>query len=97
MRFVFWIVFGLLIGFAMSRFNRRGSNWISMLLGIAGAIGGGIAVHQLGWGREEDLPWTLVGAIAGAVVLSFIYRWITAVRAKSQRAKSDDTHVRKVA
>lgn len=84
MRFVFWIAFGIGIGFAMSRFNRWVSIWTSVAFAVVGAIGGGIGVHQLGWSRQEDLPWTLVGAIAGAVILSFICRWIGSARDKSK-------------
>jgi uncharacterized protein YcfJ len=83
MRFVFWIAFGIGIGFALSRFNRTVRTWTTIAFAVAGAIGGGIGVHQLGWGREEDLPWTLVGAIAGAVLLSFVSRLFGA-RQKSQ-------------
>jgi uncharacterized membrane protein YeaQ/YmgE (transglycosylase-associated protein family) len=85
MRFVFWIAFGIAIGFAMSRFNPRGSTWTALAWGIVGAIGGGIAVHQFGWASESDVSWTILGAIAGALVLSFIYLGIGRRREKISR------------
>ena len=74
-----WIIFGLIAG-AIAKLlmpGRDPGGWIiTMLLGIAGAVVGGWIGNAL-WGSTGASDWSIGSfalAIAGAVLLLFIYR-----------------------
>ena len=71
-----WILFGLVVG-ALAKLVMPGRDpggiIVTMLLGIAGAIIGGLAGRALGFYREGEAAGFLM-SLAGAVVLLALYR-----------------------
>jgi uncharacterized membrane protein YeaQ/YmgE (transglycosylase-associated protein family) len=87
MNILAWIVFGLIAG-VVAKFigNERERTdpaglFGAILLGVAGAvIGGYLSSLLLGWDVNGFSIAGLVVAVAGALVLLFIYRWVMAAR-----------------
>ncbi len=73
-----WITFGLLAGLlASKRFHHTGSALaLDVALGVAGAIGGGIAINSVGGPPAAFLVAGLLGAAAGAAAMLGGYRVI---------------------
>jgi uncharacterized membrane protein YeaQ/YmgE (transglycosylase-associated protein family) len=73
-----WIVFGLVVGI-VAKFLMPGRDpggiWITIALGIAGALAGGFLGRLFGWYGEGD-PVGFVMAVVGAIVLLVVYRLI---------------------
>lgn len=71
-----WIIFGLIVG-AIAKLLMPGKDpggfIITTLLGIAGAVIGGMLGRALGFYREGE-PAGFLMALVGAVLLLFIYR-----------------------
>jgi uncharacterized membrane protein YeaQ/YmgE (transglycosylase-associated protein family) len=80
-----WIIFGLIAG-AIAKLMMPGRDpggiVVTMLLGIAGALVGGFIGHAL-WGSTGATGWDIGSfalAIAGAILLLWIYRIIVGRR-----------------
>jgi uncharacterized membrane protein YeaQ/YmgE (transglycosylase-associated protein family) len=76
-----WILFGLIAG-AIARVVMPGRDpggiVLTILLGIGGAITGGLIAAALGGGGVTGFdPWSFVWAIGGALLLLAIYRALT--------------------
>jgi uncharacterized membrane protein YeaQ/YmgE (transglycosylase-associated protein family) len=72
MSIVAWIVFGVLAGFIASRIvNRRGAGVLAdMLLGIVGAVVGGLIFNLVGAvGITGFNVWSLFVAVLGAALV----------------------------
>ena len=71
-----WIVFGLIVGFIAKLLmpgRDPGGFIITMLLGIAGAVIGGMLGRTLGWyGPNEGAGYLM--SILGAILLLVLYR-----------------------
>lgn len=78
MHIVWWIIVGLIAGWATGKIMKgKGYGAIQdIIIGIAGAIIGGWVMSLLGFSREGGLIYTVLVAIGGAVVLTFIGRKI---------------------
>ncbi len=76
-----WIILGLIAGFIGSKIvNSSGQGMLlDIVLGIIGAIVGGfIATNLLGFGGVSGFNlYSLLVAIAGAVVVLLLYRTLT--------------------
>ena len=73
-----WIILGLVVG-VIAKFLMPGKDpggfIITILLGIAGAIGGGFISSALGFGQVTGFNLrSLIIAVGGAVLLLIIYR-----------------------
>ena len=73
-----WIILGLVVG-VIAKFLMPGKDpggiFITILLGIAGAIGGGFISSRIGFGQVTGFDLrSLIIAVAGAMVLLVIYR-----------------------
>jgi uncharacterized membrane protein YeaQ/YmgE (transglycosylase-associated protein family) len=73
-----WIIFGLLAG-ALAKWimpgNDPGGFIVTILIGIGGAVVGGIIGTQLGFGNVTGFDLrSFAIAIGGALVLLYIYR-----------------------
>ena len=80
MGIVTWIVFGLLAGFVASMLiNKSGEGLIGdILLGIVGAVVGGLIAQMLGWqGILVFNPPSFMIAVGGAVLVLIVYHAVT--------------------
>src|SRR5437763_92807 len=75
-----WIILGLIAGFIASMLvNRRGEGWfLDVILGIVGAVVGGLIAHVLGLrGITGFNLWSMLVAIGGAVLCLVVYHAAT--------------------
>ena len=85
-----WIILGLLAGLiakAILPGEDPGGIIVTTLLGVAGAIIGGLITKALGFGDPIDEFFDLstwLGAIIGSIVLLLIYRAIFGARRKTR-------------
>jgi len=82
MHVVWWIIVGLIAGWATGKIM-RGSGYgtlMDIVLGIVGAIIGGFIMRALGFSGQGGMIYTILVAIGGAVLLTWIVRLITGDR-----------------
>lgn len=75
-----WIIVGLVAGWITGRIEGspgRGA-LMDIIIGLLGALVGGFAMSLLGFSPEGGLIYTIVVAVIGAVLLTWIYRKMTA-------------------
>ena len=87
---VWWIIVGLIAGWATGKIM-RGSGYgvlMDIILGIVGAIIGGWIMRSLGFAGQGGMVYTILVAIGGAIVLTAIVRLITR-RSALGRGKDD--------
>ncbi len=76
-----WIIIGLIAGGiakAIHPGDDPGGFFVTILIGIAGAVVGGWVFSLLGYGKVDGFDiGSLFIAIVGAVLLLFIYRKVT--------------------
>lgn len=80
MSWISWIVFGLLAG-ALAKWIMPGKDpggcFVTMLIGIAGAVVGGFVATSIGWGSLSGFDIrSLLLAIGGSLILLWLYRLI---------------------
>jgi uncharacterized membrane protein YeaQ/YmgE (transglycosylase-associated protein family) len=78
MGIIAWIVFGLIVGI-VAKFLMPGRDpggfFVTILLGVVGALVGGFLGRAVGWYGPED-PVGFLMAVLGAIVLLIGYRLI---------------------
>jgi uncharacterized membrane protein YeaQ/YmgE (transglycosylase-associated protein family) len=78
-----WLVFGAIVG-VLARFLMPGRDpmgWVmTILLGIAGSVLGGLLLGFIVGGRGTD-PTGWIGSILGAILLLWLYRRFAGPRA----------------
>jgi uncharacterized membrane protein YeaQ/YmgE (transglycosylase-associated protein family) len=77
MHLISWIVLGLIAGYIASKLvNKTGSGFLmDIVIGIVGAIVGGFIGDKIGVGGLEGFSlWSIVLAVAGAVIVLLVYR-----------------------
>jgi uncharacterized membrane protein YeaQ/YmgE (transglycosylase-associated protein family) len=80
-----WMVLGLIAGFVASKLvNKTGEGVVmDVALGIVGALAGGWLFNQFGQPGVTGLNiWSLLVAVAGAVVLLLLYHAVTGRRTR---------------
>jgi uncharacterized membrane protein YeaQ/YmgE (transglycosylase-associated protein family) len=81
---IFWIIVGLIAGFLTGKIM-KGSGYgalMDIIVGIIGAIVGGfIMTHLFGASGQGGLIYSIVVAVFGAVILTFLLRLISGNRA----------------
>ena len=85
MSFLIWIIFGAIVGVVAKLLmpgRDPGGFFMTIILGIAGALLGGFLGRALGLYREGD-PVGFVMALVGAMILLVAYRVIGRGRARS--------------
>ena len=78
-----WMVLGLIAGFVASKLVNKSGEGVVMdvALGIVGALAGGWLFNQFGQPGVTGLNiWSLLVAVAGAVVLLLLYHAVTGRR-----------------
>ena len=82
MYIVWWIIVGLIAGWATGRIM-RGSGYgplMDIVLGIVGAVIGGWIVSAIGFGGSGGMIYTIIVAIIGACLLVAIARALSGRR-----------------
>ena len=77
MHILWWIVVGLVAGWATGQIM-RGSGYgalMDIVIGIAGALIGGFLMQSLGYASQGGLLYTTIAAIGGAVILTAVTRF----------------------
>jgi uncharacterized membrane protein YeaQ/YmgE (transglycosylase-associated protein family) len=95
MHIVWWIIVGLIAGWITGKIM-RGSGYgalMDIVIGIAGAIVGGFIMRALGFSGQGGTIYTILVAIAGACLLTWIFRLIT----RGKNSSADQDRLRKVA
>ena len=85
MSFLVWIIFGAVVGVVAKLLmpgRDPGGFFMTIILGIAGALLGGFLGRALGLYREGD-PVGFVMALVGAMILLIAYRVIGRGRARA--------------
>lgn len=79
MMLVWWILVGLIAGWATGKIMKgTGYGFIGdVLLGICGAVAGGYLARLLGISPAGGFLYTILIAIVGAVLLTFLFRLVT--------------------
>ena len=82
MHLLWWIVVGLIAGWATGKIMRgRGYGPVmDIVIGIVGAVVGGWIMRALGGTGQGGMFYTILVAIVGAVVLTWLVRLITGNR-----------------
>lgn len=100
MHFLWWVIVGLIAGWATGKIM-RGSGYgplMDIVMGVAGAIVGGWIMRALGFTGEGGTIYTVLVAIGGAIVLTLIYRLITGSgRGSGPTSRRDDVNIRRAA
>jgi uncharacterized membrane protein YeaQ/YmgE (transglycosylase-associated protein family) len=76
-----WVVFGLIAGF-LAKFlmpgKAPGGILVTIVLGIIGAVLGGLIATQLGYGDVSGFNlYSMAIAVGGAILVLFIYGLVT--------------------
>ena len=78
MVFLWWIIVGLIAGWATGKIM-KGSGYgtlMDIVIGIVGAFIGGFIMRSLGFAGSGGLIYTILVAIGGAVLLTWLLRMI---------------------
>jgi len=78
-----WIILGLISGFIASKIvNKSGQGFLmDIVLGIVGAIVGGVIFSALGIGGVTGFNlYSMVVAVIGAIIVLVIYHWVSGRR-----------------
>jgi uncharacterized membrane protein YeaQ/YmgE (transglycosylase-associated protein family) len=95
MHLLWWIVVGLIAGWATGKIM-RGSGFgplMDIVVGIVGAMIGGWIMRALGFSGQGGMIYTILIAILGAVILTWVFRLITGGRG----AGTGNGNIRRVA
>jgi len=97
MHLLWWIIVGLIAGWATGKIM-RGSGFgplMDIVIGIVGAIVGGWIMRAVGFAGHGGTIYTILIAILGAVILTWVFRLITGHR--GERGSTSGGGLRKVA
>jgi uncharacterized membrane protein YeaQ/YmgE (transglycosylase-associated protein family) len=83
MLILWWVLVGLVAGWVTGKIMKGGGYgfWMDIILGIVGAIVGGYIARAIGFSPSGGLIYTILIAIAGSVLVVFVFRLITGKRA----------------
>jgi uncharacterized membrane protein YeaQ/YmgE (transglycosylase-associated protein family) len=86
MHLLWWIIVGLIAGWATGKLM-RGSGFgpvMDIVVGIAGAIIGGWIMRAIGFQAGGGMLYTILVAIGGAIVLTWLFRLLIGSRDRSR-------------
>lgn len=83
MGIISWLIVGLIAGWLTGKIMGGPGKGVLMdiIVGLAGALAGGFLMGLVGFSPEGGLIYTIIVAVLGAVVLTWIFRKLTAGRA----------------
>ena len=79
MHIIWWIIVGLIAGWATGKIM-KGSGYgalMDIVIGIAGAVLGGFLMRMVGFSGQGGFFYTIIIAIIGAVILTAVVRLIS--------------------
>lgn len=78
---IWWLIVGLIAGWLTGKIMGGGGGfWMDIILGLLGALAGGILMRLLGFRPEGGMIYTIIVAVIGAVLLTWIYRKVVSRR-----------------
>ncbi len=88
---LWWIIVGLIAGWATGKIMRGSGYGVlgDIVLGIVGGLLGGWIMRMLGFTGQGGMIYTILVAIAGAVILTAIFRLITGRSVRGGRSDID--------
>ncbi len=79
MGIIWWLIVGLIAGWLTGRIMGGGGGVLmDIILGLVGALAGGFLMSLLGFKAEGGLIYTIIVALIGAIVVTWIYRKLVA-------------------
>jgi len=83
MGIIWWLIVGLIAGWLTGKIMGGPGKGALMdiIIGLVGALAGGFLMRLLGFSPEGGLIYTTLVAVLGAVLLTWIYRRMTAGKA----------------
>ncbi len=92
MHFLWWIIVGLIAGWATGKIMRGSGYGVfgDIVIGIIGGIVGGWIMRAIGFQGQGGTLYTILVAIGGAIVLTWLFRTITGHRGDASISKGDD-------
>lgn len=87
MHVLWWIIVGLIAGWATGKIM-RGSGYgpvMDIVIGIVGAVVGGWIMRAIGFRGQGGMIYTILVAIGGAVILTWIWRAVIGGSAKGDK------------
>lgn len=80
---LWWIVVGLIAGWATGKIMGSGRGFVmDIVIGILGALVGGWIMRAVGFAGHGGMIYTILVAIGGAVILTWLYRLVTGGRGR---------------
>jgi uncharacterized membrane protein YeaQ/YmgE (transglycosylase-associated protein family) len=78
---IWWLIVGLIAGWLTGKIMGGGDGILmDIIIGLVGALAGGFLMSLLGFRAEGGLIYTIIVAVIGAVLLTWIYRKIVRPR-----------------
>jgi uncharacterized membrane protein YeaQ/YmgE (transglycosylase-associated protein family) len=72
---IWWLIVGLIAGWLTGRIMGGGGGALmDIILGLVGALVGGFLMSLLGFKAEGGMIYTIIVAVIGAVLVTWIYR-----------------------
>ena len=80
MGIIWWLIVGLIAGWLTGKIMGGPGKGILMdiILGLVGALAGGLLMRVLGFSSEGGMIYTIIVAVIGAVVVTWLFRKMTA-------------------
>lgn len=96
---IWWIIVGLIAGWATGKImGGTGRGFMAdIVIGILGAIVGGWIMRAVGFAGRGGMIYTVLVAIGGAILLTFLYRLVTGHSGRGGGRGSGDTGFRRAA
>ena len=72
---IWWLVVGLIAGWLTGKIMGGGGGMLmDIIIGLIGALAGGFLMSLLGFKSEGGMIYTILVAVLGAVILTWLYR-----------------------
>ena len=80
MGIIWWLIVGLIAGWLTGKIMGGGGQGALMdiIVGLVGALVGGFLMQMVGFAGQGGMIYTILVATLGAVLLTWIYRKVTA-------------------
>jgi uncharacterized membrane protein YeaQ/YmgE (transglycosylase-associated protein family) len=91
MHLLWWIIVGLIAGGATGKIMRGAGYgpFMDIVIGIIGAIVGGWIMGAVGFQGQGGMIYTILVAIGGAVIFTWLYRLIAGPRGISRGGQTE--------